>query len=172
MAQPEHDPASQALALSDPYMVQPEHGLSESEKPSKDAKWSKSAEISAVLVRKALEKASGRSRSPAAPEVIPTKSMPMWMKMQLKAAAPAKLPEPPPPPKHAALLEPPRPPKKLPAPAEPQNHAAKANLPALAPAQPPMHATKAETFPPQPPKHATLPLGLGLVGFLSCRLRP
>ena len=92
MAQPEHDPASQALALSDPYMVQPEHGLSESEKPSKDAKWSKSAEISAVLVRKALEKASGRSRSPAAPEVIPTKSMPMWMKMQLKAAAPAPPP--------------------------------------------------------------------------------
>ena len=122
MAQPEHDPASQALALSDPYMVQPEHGLSESEKPSKDAKWSKSAEISAVLVRKALEKASGRSRSPAAPEVVPTKSMPMWMKMQLKAAAPAKLPEPPPPPKHAALLEPPG--------------AALANLPALAPAQP------------------------------------
>ena len=102
MAQPEHDPASQALALSDPYMVQPEHGLSESEKPSKDAKWSKSAEISAVLVRKALEKASGRSRSPAAPEVVPTKSMPMWMKMQLKAAAPAKLPEPPPPPPQKA----------------------------------------------------------------------
>ena len=66
-------------------MVQPEHGLSESEKPSKDAKWSKSAEISAVLVRKALEKASGRSRSPAAPEVIPTKSMPMWMNMRLQA---------------------------------------------------------------------------------------
>ena len=116
MAQPEDDPASQALVVSDPYMVQPEHGLSESEKPSKDAKWSKSAEISAVLVRKALEKASGRSRSPAAPEVIPTKSMPMWMKMQLQAAAPA------PPPKHAALLEPPG--------------AALANLPTLAPAQP------------------------------------
>ena len=84
MAQPEDDPASQALALSDPYMVQPEHGLSESEKPSKDAKWSKSAEISAVLARKALEKASGRSRSPAAPEVVPTKSMPMWMKCNYK----------------------------------------------------------------------------------------
>ena len=109
-------------------------------------------------------------KRPAGPEAVPQKSMPMWWKMKQKAAAQG-IPEPPPPAKRATLLAPPPPPKRakkvvvksprppkkvvLKPPAEPQNHAAKANLPALASAQPQKHATAKKTFPPEPPKHAT-----------------
>ena len=143
------------------------------------------AEVERMKVPKEFEK------RPDGPEVVPQKSMPMWWKMKQKAAAQG-IPEPPPPAKRATLLalppqpigakkavlkataKSPRPSKKvvLKPPAEPQNHAAKANLPALASARPPKHATAKKTFPPQPPKHATLPLDIGLVGFLSCRPRP